>query len=173
MDNEVLANSRNPKGLTVLTAACLFGAVVLVSLISAFGVNQNVDSVTLPVAGRTLNGFTAIVLTCIALIVPLTANLYTPKLVTVYVRHPLIVTMLSGLMFSHIICLVLNFLPTRSALNHVLVDLLALIYLLVVMCALPFLFGLSRFLRPSYFMPMLTRRGIHNLQALGRGRSAA
>ena len=171
MENQIPGSFRNPRGLTALALAGLAGALVLAALISTFGVNQNVDSVTLPVTGRTLNGFTAIVLTCIALIVPLTANLYTPKLVTLYVRHPLIVTVLSTLMLSHIISLVLNFLPTRSLLNHVLVDLLALIYLLVVMCALPFLYGLSRFLRPSYFMPMLTRKGIHNLRSLERGRN--
>lgn len=154
-----------------LVVASLAGALSIAILISAFGVNQNMDSVTLPVTGRTLNGFTAIVLTCIALIVPLTANLYTPKLVTLYVRHPLIVSMLSVLLLSHIIALVLNFLPTQSVLNHALVDLLALIYLLVVMCALPFLYGISRFLRPSYFMPMLTRRGVHNLRGLEHGKN--
>ena len=142
----------------------------MAAFIAVYGVNQGVDSVTLPVVGRTLNGFFAIVLTCIALIVPLTANLYTPKLVTVYVKHPLIVVMLSLLLGSHIICLALNFIPTGSLLSQVLVDLLALIYLLVMMGALPFLYGISRFLRPSFFMPMLTRKGLRSLREVGNGR---
>ena len=170
MENRTLGNAQSPRGLVLLTAVGLFGAFAIAAFIAAYGVNQGVDSATLPVAGRTLNGFFAIVLTCIALIVPLTANLYTPKLVTLYVRHPLIVLMLSLLLGSHIICLALNFIPTTSVLNHVLVDLLALIYLLVMMGALPFLYGISRFLRPSYFMPMLTRKGLRNLRELGRGR---
>jgi uncharacterized membrane protein YeaQ/YmgE (transglycosylase-associated protein family) len=171
MENRMLGNSQNPRSLVLLTILGLVGAVVIAIFISVYGVNQGVDSVTMPVVGRTLNGFMAIVLTCIALIVPLTANLYTPKLVTLYVKHPLIVAMLSLLLGSHIICLALNFIPIGSVLNHVLVDLLALIYLLVMMGALPFLYGISRFLRPSYFVPMLTRKGLRSLRELTRSRN--
>jgi hypothetical protein len=81
--------------------------------------------------------------------------------------------MLSLLVLSHIICLGLNFIPAARPLNHALVHLLTLIYLLVMLGALPFLYGISRFLRPSYFMPMLTRKGIQNLQFLTQGRIAS
>jgi len=169
-----IENPQNERrSLALLTLACLVGAAVLAVFIGSWGVNQNLDSVTLPVAGRTLNQFMAVVLTCIALIVPLTANLYTPKLVTLYVRHPLIVAMLSLLLTSHIICLSLNFIPTRHVLNHVLVSTLVSIYLLVMLGALPFLYGISQFLRPSYFLPMLTKKGIYNLHSLARGKNTA
>lgn len=173
MGNQTIGSSQTPRGLALLTGIGLIGAFVIAGIISVYGVNQGVDSYTLPVAGRTLNGFMAIVLTCIALIVPLTANLYTPKLVTLYVRHPLIVLMLSLLLGSHIICLALNFVPPGSFLGHALVDALALIYLVVMTGALPFLYGISRFIRPSYFVPMLTKKGIHNLNSLARGKKAA
>ncbi|HJV49297.1 MAG TPA: hypothetical protein VJ549_08495 [Geothrix sp.] len=170
MENEKIGNTQSPRALVLLTAAGLMGGLVLATFIAVYGVNQGVDSVTLPVAGRTLNQFMAVVLTCIALIVPLTANLYTPKLVTLYVKHPLIVVMLSLLLASHIICLALNFTPTGSLLNRLLVDVLALIYLVVITGALPFLYGISRFLRPSYFVPMLTRKAQRSLSVLGRGK---
>lgn len=157
----------------LLTSVGILCAGIIAAIITAQGVNQNLDSVTLPVAGRTLNGFMAMVLTCIALIIPLTANLYTPKLVKLYVAHPLIVTMLSLLLLSHIICLSLNFIPIQNILNHVLVSILALIYLLVMLGALPFLYGISRFLRPDYFMPMLTRKGIQSLEQLNNGKKLA
>jgi hypothetical protein len=48
-----------------------------------------------------------------------------------------------------------------------------LTYLLVMMGALPFLYGISRFLRPSYFVPMLTKKGILSLDALTRGKKVA
>ena len=170
METQTPEQPRYPRHFALMTTVSLLGAVVLAGLIAAFGVDQHLDSVTMPVVGRTLNQFMTVVLTCIALIVPLTANLYTPKLVTLYVRHPLIVAMLSLLVLSHVICLVLNFIPTARPLNHGLVDLLSLIYLLVMLGALPFLYGISRFLRPSYFIPMLTRKGIHTLRFLTRGR---
>ncbi len=170
MKTEEFRSPQNPRGLVAVTIVGFSGALVIAAFLAVYGVNQAADSVTLPVAGRTLNQFLAIVLTCIALIVPLTANLYTPKLVTLYVKHPLIVAMLSLLLGSHIICLSLNFIPAGSVLNRVLVNLLALIYLLVMTGALPFLYGISRFLRPSYFMPMLTRKGLRSLEELTRGR---
>ena len=172
MEPQTLGNTKNPRGLILLTAACLLGACIIALAIAIFGIDQNADSVSLPVASRTMNQFMAVVLTCIALIVPLTANLYTPKLVTLYVAHPLIVAMLSLLFLSHIISLALNFIPPQSLLNTILIVALATIYLVVMAGALPFLYGLSRFLRPSYFMPMLTRKGIHNLHALEREHSA-
>ncbi len=165
-----IGHSRGPGGLALLTGAGFVLAFAMAILIAARGVNQNLDSVTMPVAGRTLNQFMAIVLTCIALIVPLTANLYTPKLVTLYVRHPLIVVMLTVLLTSQILCLVLNFTPMGHPLSRVLANLVALIYLCVIVGALPFLYGISRFLRPGFFMPMLTRKGIANLESLNRAR---
>lgn len=161
-----IGNTRGPAGLVFMTFAGFAFAFAMTAYLAMRGVNQYVDSVTLPVAGRTLNQFMAIVLTCIALIVPLTANLYTPKLVTLYVRHPLIVTMLSVLLLSQTLCLVLNFVPTGSLTNRILSALVAFIYLCVIVGALPFLYGISRFLRPTFFMPMLTRKGITSLQSL-------
>jgi len=163
------APGRRTSHFALVMVVCLLVACALAALLAAYGVDQHLDSLTLPVAGRTLNQFMAVLLTCIALIVPLTANLYTPKLVTLYVRHPLIVAMLSVLLLSHILCLALNFVPPGGRLNHVLVRTVTLIYLLVMLGALPFLYGISRFLRPSFFIPMLTRKGVHSLHALARG----
>ena len=173
MEKRLFGTPPGTRAPALVAAAALLGALALAGLLASFGVDQHVDSFTLPVAGRTLNQFMAVVLTCIALIVPLTANLYTPMLVTVYIRHPLIVTMLSLLLLSHIICLALNFIPAGHLLNRLLVGGLTLIYLVVMLGALPFLYGISRFLRPGYFIPMLTAKGIHNLEALERGRLEA
>ena len=170
MEKRLFGTPPGTRAPALLAAAALLGALALAGLLASFGIDQHVDSFTLPVAGRTLNQFMAVVLTCIALIVPLTANLYTPMLVTVYIRHPLIVAMLSLLLLSHIICLALNFIPVGHGLNHLLVGALALIYLVVMLGALPFLYGISRFLRPGYFIPMLTTKGIRNLEALDQGR---
>ena len=168
MDKQKLGHTTNPRTFVLAMIACFLCAVAFTWYIAQYGINQGVDSLTLPVAGRTLNGFMAIVLTCIALIVPLTANLYTPKLVTLYVRHPLIVAMLSMLLVSHVICLALNFIPLHHLLNKVLVDALVLIYVLVMAGALPYLYSVSQFLRPVFFMPMLTRKAVRNLEDLNR-----
>lgn len=169
MKQDIALNPGQPSRWLWIIAATFLVSCASAYLIARYGVDQHVDSLTLPVAGRTLNQFMAVLLTCIALILPLTANLYTPRLVSLYVRHPLIVSMLVLLLFSQIICLVLNFLPVPSRLNHILVGLLTLIYLLVILGALPFLYGISRFLRPIFFVPMLTQKGVQSLGRLARG----
>jgi hypothetical protein len=64
----------------------------------------------------------------------------------------------------------LHFFPREHAVGRLLVLLIAGIYLIVLAGVLPYLYGISQFLRPSFFMPMLTRRGVHSLQDLNQGR---
>jgi hypothetical protein len=89
-------------------------------------------------ASRTLNQLTAVMLTCIALVVPLTANLYTPRLVRLYATHPLIVTGLSILILSHLLILSSSFFPGGHLASRVLVYVISAVYLLVFReCELP------------------------------------
>ena len=112
----------------------------------------------------------AVVMTSIALILPLSSNLYTPRLVKLYVTHPLIVGGLSVFIVGNLLVMSLHFFPPGHPFIRVGIWAVACIYLVVLAGILPYLFGISRFLRPSYFMPMLTRKGMRSLQDLGRGR---
>jgi hypothetical protein len=151
--------------LCVLGAASLAVAVVLLGSPAEFGVSG------FATASRTLNQLTAVMLTCIALVVPLTANLYTPRLVRLYVTHPLIVGGLSVLVLSHLLVLSASFFPAGHPASTFLVYFISGTYLLVLAATLPFLFGISQFLRPAYFLPMLTRRGVQGIARLERGRA--
>lgn len=157
----------------VLAALCTAGALLVTALVFFFGSLQEFEPTGISTASRTLNQFTAVVLTCIALIVPLTANLYTPKLVKLYVTHPLIVTGLSILLASHLMILGTSFFPKPHLISRILIIGIAASYLTVLAGALPFLFSISQFLRPSFFVPMLTRKGISNLRAMSRSKVAS
>ncbi len=159
--------STQPSALLILL--CIVGSALVAVLVTSFGNLNAFDSQGLPTANRTLNQFTAVMLTCIALIVPLTSNLYTPRLVRLYATHPLLVVGLGVLILSHILSLSINFFPPGHRAHHPLILAISGCYLLVMAGALPFLYGISQFLRPSYFMPMLTRKGVADLKAL-RGR---
>lgn len=134
-----------------------------------FGSADSFELLGLPTANRTLNQLTAVVLTCMALIVPLTSNLYTPKLVRLYVTHPLIISGLTVLILSNVLVMVATFFPAGHPLARPLSIAVALSYLLVLAATLPFLYGISRFLRPGYFLPLLARAGSDQLQRVGRG----
>lgn len=159
---------RSAQPSTLLILLCLGGAVLVALVVSSFGNLGAFDAQGLPTANRTLNQFTAVMLTCIALIVPLTSNLYTPRLVRLYATHPLLVSGLGVLILSHVLSLSITFFPPQHPAHRGLVLAISSCYLVVMAGALPFLYGISQFLRPSYFMPMLTRKGVADLKGLSR-----
>jgi len=149
----------------------LAGGVVALSvtgLLLSYGTTDNFELFGVPTASRTLNQLTAVLLTCMALVVPLTSNLYTPKLVRLYVTHPLIVSGLLVLVGSQLLLMATTFFTPQQMVFRVLAAAVSLAYLLVLTTTLPFLYGISQFLRPSYFVPMLTRRGVQQLARLQR-----
>jgi hypothetical protein len=151
-----------------LKAGCGLLAVALLVITYRYGGIRYFEPLGIPTASRALNQFTVVVMTCIALIIPLTSNLYTPKLVKVYVTHPLILGGLSMLIVGHILLMSLHFFPAGHPFTHVATYGVSLIFLVALTGALPYLYSLSQFLRPSFFMPMLTAAGVRNVQDLGR-----
>jgi hypothetical protein len=156
--------------LQALGAVCILGAGLLAAAVVLLGSPEAFGATGMATASRTLNQLTAVVLTCIALVVPLTANLYTPRLVRLYVTHPLIVSGLSVLILSHLLILASSFFEGSHHASRILVYTISAVYLLVMASTLPFLLGVSQFLRPAYFLPMLTRRGVQSIRRLQRGK---
>lgn len=161
-----------PNRLQLLGVLWVLGATALVLGVARLGSPAEFGATGVATASRTLNQLTAVVLTCIALVVPLTANLYTPRLVRLYATHPLIVTGLSVLILSHLLVLSSSFFGAGHPAYKVLVYAISGVYLLVLSSTLPFLFGISQFLRPAYFLPMLTRRGAQCIGRLEAGKDA-
>jgi hypothetical protein len=154
----------------VVTAGCFLAAAVLGLVMAQYGGVRDFEPLGIATASRTLNQIMAVVMTSIALILPLTSNLYTPRLVKLYVAHPLIVGGLSVFIVGNLLVMSLHFFPPGHAFVRFGIWAVAVIYLVVLAGILPYLFGISRFLRPSYFMPMLSRKGLRSLQELSRGR---
>ena len=155
----------------VVTSACFLAAAGLGLVTAHYGGTRDFEPMGFATASRTLNQIMAVVMTSIALILPLTSNLYTPRLVKLYVSHPLIVGGLSVFIVGNLLVMALHFFPAGHPFTRFGIWAVAGIYLLVLAGILPYLFGISRFLRPSYFMPMLTRKGLRSLEELARGRS--
>ncbi|HJW32533.1 MAG TPA: hypothetical protein VJ505_04120 [Holophagaceae bacterium] len=145
----------------VLTA----GTVVLA--LGAGALPEFVPNV-LTTGNRTFNQMMAVVMVSISLIIPLTANLYTPTLVRPYVTHPMVAGGLAVIFSSHLLTMAIQVLPREHPLMTPAMYLYLGLYITVLLGALPFLYGISRFLRPTFFMPMLTRKGLRGLQILGR-----
>jgi hypothetical protein len=155
---------------TVVTAGCFLAAALLGLLTVLHGGIGTFEPLGIATASRTLNALMSVTMTSIALILPLTANLYTPRLVKLYVTHPLIVGGLLVFIIANLLLMSLHFFPAGGGFVRFGIWVVALIYLVVLAGILPYLFGISRFLRPSYFMPMLSRKGLRSLPDLALGR---
>ena len=123
-----------------------------------------------PTASRLLNQYSTVMMTSLALISPLTSNLYSPRLVKVYVTHPNILAGLGTVGLGHLLLLSTHYVPPAHPWVKVADTGVALVCLGLISLSLPYLYALSQFLRPTYFMPRLTRMGLRNLQGLVEGR---
>jgi hypothetical protein len=170
--NKDLAQGEGLPPKLFLVGMVLF-AVLVAAVFNHLGGVQYFQPLGIPTASRLLNQYSTVMMTSIALIIPLTSNLYTPRLVKVYVTHPIILAGLGTVGAGHLFLLSVHYVPPghpwlRWADLGVAVVCLGLLTL-----SLPFLYALSQFLRPTYFMPRLTRMGIRNLHGLVRGRKEA
>ena len=152
----------------LLKAAAVALGAGLFFLVFRYGNVASFHPIGIPTASRAINMFSVVMMTCIALIVPLTSNLYTPKLVRVYVTQPIIIGALSVLLIGHIFLLSIHFVPLTHRYVPVAVYAVTLVLLVLILGSMPFLYALSQFLRPNYFMPMLTAVGVGNLEDMGR-----
>lgn len=168
-----IEDPQNDHRSTALVLLCGLAALAIVGFVLVFGSLHEWRLAGLNPASSTLNQFTAILLTCIALIVPLTSNLYSPRLVKLYVTHPMIVAGLAILVLSHLLTLAVNALPKGHALEKPLAAAISVCFLIVMAGTLPFLYAVSQFLRPAYFVPELARKGVRDIHALGQGASGS
>lgn len=152
----------------LLKAGCVLVGLVLLVLAVRHHAFASIVPMGIPTISRAVNQFTVVVMTSIALVIPLTSNLYTPRLVKVYVTHPLIVGGLSLLLVGHILLLSFHYIPAGSRLLDLAGLGITVVVLVALLGALPYLYAVSQFLRPTYFMPMLTAAGVRNLEDMGR-----
>lgn len=170
MEPPIKGNSWSSHRPALALVGCLAATALVALATTHFGSIREFEPLGVATASRTLNAVMSVTMTSIALILPLTANLYTPRLVKLYVTHPLIAGGLFLLVASNLLLMSLHFFPVAHPYARFAMWAIAAVYLVALAGILPYLFALSRFLRPSYFMPMLTRKGLRALGAVRRGR---
>jgi len=121
-------------------------------------------------SSRMVNGIFGAVLTSMALIISLASNLYTPGLVKVFVRHPLVIGGLSFIVGTNIVLVLANLFTEQHPLYVYVLEASFILSCLTMASIIPFLYYMSQFLRPSYFLPLLKNQ-VHNaLNKLEKGK---
>jgi hypothetical protein len=118
---------------------------------------------------RIINQLLTVVLTAIALVIPLSSNLYSPKLVRLFLSHPLIVAGLSIVIFTQTLCLVTLMIGPEHLSYQVLAFCCYGFTLICLAGLLPFLYFVSFFLRPDFFVPLLAKRARKHIDRWGEG----
>lgn len=109
----------------------------------------------LPYANRLVIGFLAALLTSMALIITLTANLYTPRLAKLFVQHPLTIIGIGFILVSNLFIILVNLFPESHAMYRPLLIMGYTLTIIAIGGIIPYLYFVSQFIKPSYFLPLL------------------
>ncbi len=117
-------------------------------------------------ASRMINGAFGACMISIVLIVTLVSNLYTPRLVKLLVRHPFVIGGLIFTTMTNLLIVLGDLISPTHPLHH---NMLFLVFSAIILSAaglIPFLYFISQFLRPSYFLPVLRTSALKNLRKI-------
>ncbi len=112
----------------------------------------------LAAATRITIGFFTGSITAVALIITLTANLYTPHLVELFVKDRIILTGTSFIVISNFVILLCSFVSVDSQYYDEFSQIGFWVSCLTIAGIIPYLHYASQFLRPRFFLPKLERR---------------
>ena len=152
--------------------AIFFTTLVLLvfSLMFFMGGTNQLMSNALAAANRTTNGIFAALVTSMALIISLSANLYTPQLVKFFVSNTIIISGLITVLLCNVFLISFSFIPIDHPWYRSMVLGVFGVSALVISCIIPFLYFVSKFLRPSFIIPLLDNRVIRILEKLHKGK---
>jgi len=143
--------------LTIVTIAAFFGAI------SFFGETSTMYYNIINVFSRMFNAFFGALVTSIALIVTLTSNLYTPRLVKIFSSSKLVVFSVFVLLFGNLMILLGSTVANNLMYAKFIAIPMVFIAGLIVASVIPCLFLILQFIRPSFFLPILEKQLLMDL----------
>jgi len=144
-------------GFIPLTVICFL--IVMVGGRAFWNIAMETDlAVTsLSSSSRMINSIFGAVITAMALIITLASNLYTPGLVKLFVRHPVVVVGLSYIVGTNFVIVLGDLFSADNKYYMFMLHIEVILSCVAIAGVIPFLYYVSQFLRPSYFLPLLYR----------------
>ncbi len=166
------SNKNTKPGFIPLSILCFVLIMGAGRFLWEFTTPEELGVMALSASSRMMNGIFGAVLTTMALIISLASNLYTPGLVKVFVRHPVVILGMSAIIGSNLLIILSNLFTPDHQYFKIVLNVCFIASCFVLASIIPFLYYLSQFLRPSYFLPMLTRKVLEaHSQLLSKGDS--
>jgi len=157
---------RIQKRVWTLTACSYLTVAILFTTVLYFGNLASLDLRDLGSASRAINGFFGGILTAIVLIISLTSNTYTPRLMSIFVHQPPALFGLALILLSHLSFILGAFIGPSHPLFSYRVYISLALTCLVTGGVLPYLYYLSNFMRPRFFLPLIEREVISDFKYL-------
>ena len=124
------------------------------------------DLATLGEGSRVVSAFWGAVLTAIVLIISLTSNTYTPRLSSIFVHQPVILVGLATLLLCNFSYVLGSLFPPEHANYMIRVFVSFGLTFLVIGGIIPYLYYLSNFIRPRFFLPLLEKEILSSLRKM-------
>lgn len=150
----------------------IFGMTIAIGLL---GLVLWVDSdftiseiASLSSTNRTANTYFGALITAMALIITLTSNLYSPRLAKVFVTHPLTILGIGYILLTNFFITVSHLITQEHPWFRVISFTSFTLTIIAMLGVIPFLFLISRFVKPSYFIPLMGEYAKENLDTIHR-----
>jgi len=157
---------RIQKRVLTLTVSSYVFVGILFGLTLYFGSLTTLDLRDLGNASRAINGFFGGILTAIVLIISLTSNTYTPRLMSLFVHQPGALFGLALILLCHFSFIVGAFIGPSHPLFGFRVYVSISLTVVVTGGVLPYLYYISNFMRPRFFLPIIEKEVISDFEFL-------
>lgn len=157
-------------------AAVLFGGQLLVDVwLGAASWSADIatpERANMLVTGlsRSSNQLVALILTSIALAIPLTANMYTPKLIEMFISHPLNQVILPLFVFTMAQANFALYTVGGGAVPRLQIVVLLASQLTCYVVLVPYFYFVIRFIDPEQIVARVTQRALATLERIASGR---
>lgn len=140
-----------PLGLLCFFLVMLFGR----TLWEMRSLDTAMNNISFGSLSRLLNGVLGGVITFMALTITLASNLYTPGLVKVFIGHPVTIAGLSVLVASNLLIIMADLISPQTFFYVHYIHFCYIFTCFVLASIIPYLYFVTQFLRPSYFLGLL------------------
>jgi len=118
---------------------------------------------SLAATNRSVNAYFGALITAMALIITLTSNLYSPRLARVFVSHPLTILGVGYILITNFFIIISHLISNEHPWFQATSFISFSLTIIAMLGIIPFLYGISRFVKPSYFIPLI---GIYARESL-------
>jgi len=158
--------SAHSKSIIVFTVL-LFVLIGILGLVVWTGDNFTIKEMSaLSATNRSINAYFGAMITVMALIVTLTSNLYSPHLARLFVTHPLAIGSICFMLITNYFITISHLISQDHRWFQVISFLSFTLTILATFSIIPVLYLISKFIRPSFFIPLTGRYAHQELVSL-------